>query len=38
MSNLTGGFFHFSGEYGLAADNVKNFEVLLPQHTDLQVA
>ena len=22
-----GGFFHFSGEYGLAADNVKNFEV-----------
>lgn len=24
---LTGGFFHFSGEYGLAADNAKNFEV-----------
>jgi len=23
----TGGFFHFSGEYGLAADNAKNFEV-----------
>ncbi len=22
-----GGFFHFSGEYGLASDNVKNFEV-----------
>ncbi|KAF2876999.1 hypothetical protein BDV95DRAFT_589646 [Massariosphaeria phaeospora] len=26
---LGGGFFHFSGEYGLAADNVKNFEVVL---------
>ena len=26
-----GGFFHFSGEYGLAADNAKNFEVLVPQ-------
>ncbi len=24
---FTGGFFHFSGEYGLAADNAKNFEV-----------
>lgn len=24
---LTGGFFHFSGEYGLAVDNAKNFEV-----------
>lgn len=24
---LGGAFFHFSGEYGLAADNVKNFEV-----------
>ncbi|EAT87581.1 hypothetical protein SNOG_05190 [Parastagonospora nodorum SN15] len=23
---LGGGFFHFSGKYGLAADNVKNFE------------
>ena len=22
-----GGFYHFSGEYGLAVDNVKNFEV-----------
>lgn len=22
-----GGYFHFSSEYGLAADNVKNFEV-----------
>ncbi len=28
ISNLPGGFFHFSGEYGLAADNAKNFEVL----------
>jgi FAD/FMN-containing dehydrogenase len=26
---LGGGFFHFSGKYGLAADNVKNFEVVL---------
>ncbi|KAL1792962.1 hypothetical protein ACET3X_009469 [Alternaria dauci] len=26
---LGGGFFHFSGRYGLAADNVKNFEVVL---------
>ncbi|KAF2688556.1 FAD linked oxidase-like protein [Lentithecium fluviatile CBS 122367] len=26
---LGGGFFHFSGEHGLAADNVKNFEVVL---------
>ncbi|KAF2744284.1 Glucooligosaccharide oxidase [Sporormia fimetaria CBS 119925] len=26
---LGGGFFHFSGQYGLAADNVKNFEVVL---------
>lgn len=25
---LLGGFFHFSGEYGLAADNVQNFEVM----------
>ncbi|KAF2788459.1 FAD linked oxidase-like protein [Melanomma pulvis-pyrius CBS 109.77] len=25
---LGGGFFHFSGEYGLAADNVKNFEIV----------
>ena len=42
---LGGGFFHFSGEYGLAADNVKNFEAVLAdgrvvnanaqQHTDL---
>jgi len=22
-----GGYFHFSGQYGLAADNAKNFEV-----------
>ena len=27
MTISSGGFFHFSGEYGLAADNVKNFEV-----------
>lgn len=26
---LGGAFFHFSGEYGLAADNVKNFEIVL---------
>ncbi|KAI1776756.1 FAD-binding domain-containing protein [Hypoxylon cercidicola] len=26
---LGGGFFHFSGEFGLAADNVKNFEIVL---------
>jgi hypothetical protein len=26
---LGGGFFHFSGKYGLAADNVKDFEVVL---------
>ena len=26
-----GGLFHFSGKYGLAADNVKNFEVLASQ-------
>ena len=24
---LGGGYYHFSGEYGLAADNVKNFHV-----------
>lgn len=34
-----GGLFHFSGEYDLAADNVKNFEVstsqqLVPQLTN----
>lgn len=26
-SSAPGGFHHFSGQYGLAADNVKNFEV-----------
>jgi FAD/FMN-containing dehydrogenase len=26
---LGGGFFHFSSKYGLAADNVKNFELVL---------
>ncbi|KAH9992264.1 FAD-binding domain-containing protein [Xylariaceae sp. FL0662B] len=26
---LGGGFWHFSGEFGMAADNVKNFEVVL---------
>lgn len=26
---LGGGYFHFSGQYGLAADNVQNFEVVL---------
>ncbi|KAL8859642.1 MAG: hypothetical protein Q9178_003756 [Gyalolechia marmorata] len=26
---LGGGFFHFSGEYGLAGDNVKEFEIVL---------
>ncbi|OTA98694.1 hypothetical protein M426DRAFT_325766 [Hypoxylon sp. CI-4A] len=26
---LGGGLFHFSGEYGLTADNVKNFEIVL---------
>ncbi|KAI1119977.1 FAD-binding domain-containing protein [Nemania abortiva] len=30
---LGGGFFHFSGEFGLAADNVKNFEVVLADGT-----
>ncbi|KAI1347635.1 FAD-binding domain-containing protein [Xylaria sp. FL0043] len=27
------GFFHFSGEFGLAADNVKNFEIVLANGT-----
>lgn len=27
LNNVIGGLFHFSGEYGLAADNVRNFEV-----------
>lgn len=27
LTGYTGGLFHFSGKYGLAADNVKNFEV-----------
>ncbi|MCJ1348031.1 hypothetical protein MMC31_006262 [Peltigera leucophlebia] len=30
---LGGGLFHFSGEYGLAADNVKNFEIVLANGT-----
>ncbi|KAI4226686.1 MAG: hypothetical protein L6R36_002999 [Xanthoria steineri] len=30
---LGGGLFHFSGEYGLAADNVKNFEIILSDGT-----
>ncbi|KAL8870032.1 MAG: hypothetical protein Q9198_007731 [Flavoplaca austrocitrina] len=30
---LGGGLFHFSGEYGLAGDNVKNFEVVLSDGT-----
>ncbi|KAF7594710.1 hypothetical protein BBP40_008603 [Aspergillus hancockii] len=30
---LGGGFFHFSSQYGLAADNVKNFEVVLADGT-----
>jgi len=25
---VAGGYFHISGEFGLAADNVKNFEVM----------
>ena len=33
--DASGGYFHFSGEYGLAADNVKNFEVSLSQYLDL---
>ncbi|ROV92195.1 hypothetical protein VMCG_09279 [Cytospora schulzeri] len=30
---LGGGYFHFSGKYGLAADNVKGFEVVLADGT-----
>ncbi|KAE8375362.1 putative 6-hydroxy-D-nicotine oxidase [Aspergillus bertholletiae] len=30
---LGGGYFHFSGQYGLAADNVKNFHVVLADGT-----
>ncbi|ROW09241.1 hypothetical protein VPNG_05896 [Cytospora leucostoma] len=30
---LGGGYFHFSGQYGLAADNVKEFEVVLANGT-----
>ncbi|KAL8730884.1 MAG: hypothetical protein Q9166_003811 [cf. Caloplaca sp. 2 TL-2023] len=30
---LGGGLFHFSGEYGLAADNVRNFEIALADGT-----
>ncbi|KAL8664814.1 MAG: hypothetical protein Q9168_007831 [Polycauliona sp. 1 TL-2023] len=30
---LGGGLFHFSGEYGLAGDNVKNFEIVLSDGT-----
>ncbi|KAF2878551.1 putative 6-hydroxy-D-nicotine oxidase [Massariosphaeria phaeospora] len=30
---LGGGLFHFSGEYGLAADNVQKFEVVLADGT-----
>ncbi|KAK3935413.1 bifunctional solanapyrone synthase [Diplogelasinospora grovesii] len=30
---LGGGYFHFSGEHGLAADNVKNFEIVLGNGT-----
>ncbi|TVY91044.1 Bifunctional solanapyrone synthase, partial [Lachnellula willkommii] len=30
---LGGGFFHISGEFGLAADNVKNFELVLSNGT-----
>ncbi|KAI9687377.1 MAG: hypothetical protein M1822_002420 [Bathelium mastoideum] len=30
---LGGGLFHFSAEYGLAADNVKNFEIVLGDGT-----
>ncbi|KAI1085577.1 FAD-binding domain-containing protein [Whalleya microplaca] len=30
---LGGGFWHFSGEFGMAADNVKNFEVVLANGT-----
>ncbi|KAI1178838.1 FAD-binding domain-containing protein [Nemania sp. FL0916] len=32
-SVLGGGMFHFSGEFGLAADNVKNFEIVLADGT-----
>ncbi|PYH43912.1 FAD-binding oxidoreductase [Aspergillus saccharolyticus JOP 1030-1] len=30
---LGGGYFHFSGQYGLAADNVKNFHIVLADGT-----
>ncbi|CAG8980498.1 hypothetical protein HYALB_00013099 [Hymenoscyphus albidus] len=30
---LGGGLFHYSGEYGLAADNAKNFEIVLADGT-----
>ncbi|TVY40960.1 Bifunctional solanapyrone synthase [Lachnellula cervina] len=30
---LGGGFSHYSGEFGLAADNVKNFEIVLADGT-----
>lgn len=30
---LGGGFFHFSGQYGLAGDNVQNFEIVLADGT-----
>ncbi|MCJ1405575.1 hypothetical protein MMC11_008803 [Xylographa trunciseda] len=30
---LGGGYFHFSAKYGLAADNVKNFEIVLANGT-----
>ncbi|KAJ9271769.1 CAZyme family AA7 [Paecilomyces variotii] len=30
---LGGGFFHFSSQYGLAADNIKNFEIVLADGT-----
>ncbi|KAI0145348.1 FAD-binding domain-containing protein [Xylariaceae sp. FL1272] len=30
---LGGGYFHFSGEYGMSADNVQNFEVVLADGT-----
>ncbi|KAL8777895.1 MAG: hypothetical protein Q9213_007662 [Squamulea squamosa] len=31
--SIRGGLFHFSGEYGLAGDNVKNFEIVLSDGT-----
>ncbi|KAH8427557.1 uncharacterized protein LDX57_005271 [Aspergillus melleus] len=32
-SPVKGGFFHFSAQYGMAADNVKNFQIVLTDGT-----